>query len=399
MRKYHMFSYRYKTESFFFTSVFFSSLGTLLFQFCFAIFALSKGWSIVQVGIAIGVSRLVQIISMSVLGDKGDKKNPQTLLICSELAGAILNALIALFWKLDSEFVYFIILALVIFRSSIISLQIPLRAKISKLLANDLKSTNHKFAILLNIATQGTVLFAAILSLFFYRYSNFYWVLLIDTLSFLFSGIVIWKLKIFKENKFQKNTIELSIWDKFKHYYRVNAKLFWIDIILNIPVCGTQALFIRLAFKNSDTFGVLWMLYGTAAILTAPIVNKYYQLWRNPILWICLGFGFIMLGKSDLNSFSSILICGFIYFFYWILAHALDAEYQAETNSNYFAAVTAVRNITAIGIISIGEILVSLGASFWSISLESLIRGLISILVGLFIFVKLKAPTMNVSKV
>lgn len=399
MRKYHLISYRYKTETFFFASVFFSSLGTLLFQFCFVIFALSKGWNITQVGIAIGVSRLVQIISMSIFGDKGDKQNPQTLLICSEFAGAILNALIAICWTFNSDFAYFAILSLMIFRSSIISLQIPLRAKISKLLAKDLKSTNHKLAIILNIATQGTVLFAAIISLFFYHYLNFYWVLLIDSLTFICSGLVIWKLMFFDVIKFQKNTVEISIWNKFKHYYLVNQKLFWIDLLLNIPVCGTQALFIRLAFKNSDNFGILWMLYGTAAILTGPIVNKFYHLWRNPILWIALGFGFIMLSNSNLNNISHILICGLIYFFYWILAHALDAEYQAETNTNYFAAVTAVRNITAIGIISIGEIFVSIGASFWTISLESIIRGLFSISVGLIIYIKLKEPSLRLRKV
>ena len=388
-------SYSYRNEHLFFTSVFFSSLGTLLFQFCFAVFAISKGWSIAHVGIAIGLSRLIQIVSMSIFGDVGDKKNPKIILIYTELIGAILNGFIAFSWKYDTTIAQLAIVLTMIIRSSVISLQIPLRAKISKLLSNDIKSENRRLAVTLNIATQGTVLIAAILSILFFRYSNFYWVLLFDTFSFIFGGFVIWKLQLPKSTNNTQPSVVISFLEKFEFYYSVSPKLFWMDVMSSIPVCGTQALFIRLAFKNADTFGVLWMLYGVAAIITAPIVSINIHLWRKPICWILLGLSFVILGSVTEHNYSQVVMCGFVYVLYWILVHSLDAEYQAETEIKYFAAVTSARNIMAIAIISLGEIIVSVGSSRWTVSLESTLRGLFSISIGLVIYIKYRTRSVK----
>ena len=142
------------TAQYFFGGTLISSVGNFAFTLGAMSFMVKADYSLSQVGLWVGSSRMMTVVATLFFGGISDRAEPIKFLVITEsLAFVISLALLSSWSKGPSWFPIFFSLSMA--RSLIIPLQSGTRSKISKLLSGNEFLHNLKTAILLNKTTQG----------------------------------------------------------------------------------------------------------------------------------------------------------------------------------------------------------------------------------------------------
>ena len=219
---------------------FVSNLGSLVFQIGFAIYAVQIGWPLAFVGLTLALCRYAQTGSNLLWGDLGDRANARSWLIATDIGGGLTDLAMVFISLHFAEFPQSGVLAVLLFRNLAMGLQVPLRAKIGKVLADQNPGASQNIAINLNIVAQGTTLFGAIFVLLLKRQTGFAGICVFDLVTFSLSALSSSLLPGYLFAESETSLRRAWAWkEKFRRYYNFNRGLFWRDVLISFPVWGT----------------------------------------------------------------------------------------------------------------------------------------------------------------
>lgn len=367
----------------FLLSAWFSNVGAQVFLFSFPIYAASHGLDVPTIGVVLAVGRLTNLASILLVGIRGDSVNPQQLLFWSEIVGAMTSASFLVLACFDRSLSAGVAIMIFIVRSLALGLQVPIRAKIGKLIVTNSTTDIRAMAINLNMLSQGTALFSAVVMLLFIKSMGFIGVCIFDLLSFLMSGFVARKLRISAQTSALSTSVgKVQLFATAARYFRSHKRLLITEILLHLPVWGTQTLFVRVVGERNQLLPYCWMMYGFTVILSAGL-SKYISIKdRGGIAWWIQAASFLMAAFYFESFWISLISLGFVYLSYFYLWHFVSAEFQVVASHSDFAALSSIRALIAALIIGSGDFVVGFGSKAFPVSFEYYYRCIICILIG-----------------
>ena len=380
-------------SSFFYGGALLSSIGSMTLTVSLIGFMLKNNFSLFEVGIVTGLSRLIPILVSTFFGQLADKWSPRSVIIFTEIGAALTSIGLFVGWQRGHDG-YLLILAFMILRAVFVSFQTGSRSKIAKLLSQDTLASNAKNAIWLNKATQGATLFAGVLGLFAISFTNFESVILFDALTFILNGFIVFFLISYDEQS--ESGSKQTVIQKFYDLYQSNQRVAVLDLLLAVAMMGTSSIMARLAGSEEQWVSIFLISYGLSVWISGFTERtSFFNKIPMQQMWLLMGTAYAVLGFVPGPNFLVWVICFAKDFSYWTIFHRISAEIQHNTPKEKIASVTHARMAQMIAVLSVGEIAVGAWRDVLPMWAEGLWRGSVCILVVLL----LRSATKNESRI
>ena len=222
-----------RTPALFYLGTLISSVGGMTLQISLVAFMLHVGFTLLQVGIVVGLSRLLPLVVSVFLGQRMDKFSPRKTILWTELGAGASSTLLLCCWVFFSHN-FLMLLCAMILRSLFTSLQMGSRAQMAKILSDSSYKSNSRNAVWLNKVTQGATLFGGALSWLAIRFATFPVVIVFDALTFVINGIILSVLPI-DDTGADKAQAD-PVFKKFRDLYQFNFRAALLDGFLALLI-------------------------------------------------------------------------------------------------------------------------------------------------------------------
>lgn len=348
-----------------------SSVGSMTLTISMIAFMLKSGFSLLQISIIIGTSRLVPVVVSIFFGHTFDAYSPRKTILVTEVLASLASLLLLSGWQMFDKS-YYVILAAMLLRILFTSMQTGSRGQISKALSDSSYQSNSKNAIWLNKVTQGATLFAGLIAWIAIKHSNFQTVIVFDALTFIFNGVILFLLPLNQEGTV--STEASSIFKKFSDLYKFSGWAAGLDAILVLSMMGTSSFTARLAGTDEAWISLFVISYGLA-VWFAGFVERVPFIQKQRVLpWVILGVTLVALGQFTSPSLLMWSVCFVKDTAFWVLFHRITAHIQNDTPKEMMGSVTFARNAQVVSIFALGEFAVGLWKNILTVQSECLLR-------------------------
>jgi MFS family permease len=368
---------RNRVPLFFYGSTLISSIGSMTLVVSMIGFMIQAGYDLVQVGLLIGLARLVPLMISTFFGQKTDQWAPRKTVLISEVLAALASLGLLATWTKNNKS-FSLILAFCILRSAFVSIQVGSKAKITKALSDSSYDSNLKNAAWLNKVTQGATLFAGILGLFAIKHFTLEHVIVFDMITFVINGIVVFFLPLEIPATAIKKESPLQ---KFKDLYVYNGRVALLDLLLAICMMGTAAFSARLAGSNAEWNSIFLISYGLAVWLSGFLIRVKQFKSLQPLMWLAVGLSFLTVGFIKELSILTWLVIFIRDMAFWMIFHQITTSIQMKTPMQITASVSHARMAQMVAVLALGEILVGVWKDILPIWMEGSLRGALALCV------------------
>ncbi|MGK5085368.1 hypothetical protein WDW37_18940 [Bdellovibrionota bacterium FG-1] len=366
----------------FFAGLLISSVGGMTFVIGLIVFMMKAGFSLFQVSLIIGLSRLVPVTVSTLLGDVADRVSARKMVLITELIAGLTSIGIFFAWR-GNTLVYPAILILCVIRATILAFQSGSRNKLVKELSGAGYESNSKNTVYYNKATQGATLFAGLLAWFAFKYINFESVIAFDGITFFVNGLLLLTISSATASVPAKPlTNGLSIVKKFKDLYTYNPRTARLDVFVALAMMGTASFNTRLAGAEQQWNPIFLISYGLAVWVAGWLVRSKATSNLGASLWFGFGVSYAALGGFS-PGWALIGVSFIKDTFYWILYHRITTAIQMDTPPEIIGSVSHARNAQVIAILAMGELAVGAWQSVLPLGADALWRGLLCCAVGI----------------
>ncbi len=365
----------------FYLGQFLSSMGSLTFNLCLVAFMPQAGFDLAQISLILGLQRFIPVFIMGIWGHLTDTLNAKMTVVVLEILAGFLSISLLLIWD-DANTNYIAFLTVCILRAILVNFQTGSRVKLSKLLSDGSYQSNAKHAIWQMKATQGATLFAGLVGLVLIKFLSLKTAIILDFISFLANGLII--LFIPGNIKNEKNISQNISWkQKFSDHFKYNKQAAILDIALAISIGGLIFFFARVSGSDHIWNALFLTSYGLSVWIAGFLERSFAKKFSSTPFWLLMSVSFILLGKFGGPNLESLILMFVKDISYWIILHRISGHIQNDTPVHSIGSVSSARFAIMVIILSIGEILVGAWSSVVPLWLESLMRALVALSIGL----------------
>jgi hypothetical protein len=365
----------------FYLGQFLSSMGSLTFNLCLVAFMPQAGFDLAQISLILGLQRFIPVFIMGIWGHLTDTLNAKMTVVVLEILAGFLSISLLLIWD-DANTNYIAFLTVCILRAILVNFQTGSRVKLSKLLSDGSYQSNAKHAIWQMKATQGATLFAGLVGLVLIKFLSLKTAIILDFISFLANGLII--LFIPGDIKNEKNISQNISWkQKFSDHFKYNKQAAILDIALAISIGGLISFFARVSGSDHIWNALFLTSYGLSVWIAGFLERSFAKKFSSTPFWLLMSVSFILLGKFGGPNLESLILMFVKDISYWIILHRISGHIQNDTPVHSIGSVSSARFAIMVIILSIGEILVGAWSSVVPLWLESLMRALVALSIGL----------------
>lgn len=309
------------------------------------------------IGVLIGSLRLNTFLVNALLGQIGDRFSPRNVMIFCELGAAAGSLLILVSWQqFGASWLLPFFFANNV-RVFFTALQASSVQKYGKLFDERL-GLNGGMAVRLNGATNGVLLLAGLLSVYFFDRLTLEAVFLVDFGTFVLNGLLLILLQRPQATPTQ-SALPRSTNTTLGYYYQLLPGLFVLDVLLSLVLCGANTLNLRLLANAPDLVPIAPALFGGAALLSTFLSKgKPNFTW----LWIALGTTLLLQGFLVDHPIVIIGLSALRNLFYWLIYQAISREFMRQTAAENYASASAGRSAISVMVLAGGEFWVGLTA-------------------------------------
>lgn len=365
----------------FYLGQFLSSMGSLTFNLCLVAFMPQAGFDLAQISLILGLQRFIPVFIMGIWGHLTDTLNAKMTVVVLEILAGFLSISLLLIWD-DANTNYIAFLTVCILRAILVNFQTGSRVKLSKLLSDGSYQSNAKHAIWQMKATQGATLFAGLVGLVLIKFLSLKTAIILDFISFLANGLII--LFIPGNIKNEKNISQNISWkQKFSDHFKYNKQAAILDIALAISIGGLISFFARVSGSDHIWNALFLTSYGLSVWIAGFLERSFAKKFSSTPFWLLMSVSFILLGKFGGPNLESLILMFVKDISYWIILHRISGHIQNDTPVHSIGSASSARFAIMVIILSIGEILVGAWSSVVPLWLESLMRALVALSIGL----------------
>ena len=349
-----------------------SSVGSQCLFIVMTVLMPFAGFSIFEVGIFVAVGRLSTLLANFFLGEISNRFSPRAVILFSESLGIIATVGIYFTWVAGKK-AFAVLAAWMFLRSFALAIQAPSRARMLKAWTIDDTDSQIRGAIWLNKATQGSLLFAAILSAPLIMLKDIRYAIVLDLVTFAVNGWLLY-FRVRDNSDSAKDSSSTGFFGKLYLYFSKTPELWLLDLCLLTGTTGINTLFVKIAGVRSGIAPMLHVIFGGTVWLTGYMlrVPSFKKLEIVPWWTIAVGFG--LLAVSQENSWFLAFPATLIFTSYWMLFHRYTAEIQIRYGIQEIAAVTSARMIQINLFVILGEFIVGLNERWISNAEELYLR-------------------------
>jgi hypothetical protein len=356
-------------------------MGSLTFNLCLVAFMPQAGFDLAQISLILGLQRFIPVFIMGIWGHLTDTLNAKMTVVVLEILAGFLSISLLLIWD-DANTNYIAFLTVCILRAILVNFQTGSRVKLSKLLSDGSYQSNAKHAIWQMKATQGATLFAGLVGLVLIKFLSLKTAIILDFISFLANGLII--LFIPGDIKNEKNISQNISWkQKFSDHFKYNKQAAILDIALAISIGGLISFFARVSGSDHIWNALFLTSYGLSVWIAGFLERSFAKKFSSTPFWLLMSVSFILLGKFGGPNLESLILMFVKDISYWIILHRISGHIQNDTPVHSIGSVSSARFAIMVIILSIGEILVGAWSSVVPLWLESLMRALVALSIGL----------------
>ncbi|MCB0361556.1 MAG: hypothetical protein KDD35_02475 [Bdellovibrionales bacterium] len=353
----------------------FSSIGSQALVISIITLMPSAGYSLFHVGLFIAIGRLTTLTVSLFCSELPNRIKTRLLILWSEIVGIVAAFGILIAWYEGPRGVV-CLLMFVMLRSAAMSVQNPSRVRLLKEWNDSNQKGQEKAAVWLNKTTQGSILISALLSLPMVYFESIETVVLLDILTYVANGLLIYFL-IPDEPVGQTNSTKsrFSQMARFGLFYSKVPSLARLDLALLIGASGVNTLFVKLAGSQPFVATILQMIFGASVWLTGFIAHsrQVKSLVVSP--WWGLAFGMVALAlASEVSWWMMIGPVALVFASFWVLFHRYSMEIQTRFSLNEIAGVTGARMVQVNIVVILMEMFVGANSSWISASNELFLR-------------------------
>lgn len=341
-----------------------SAFGSLATAATLPALLFDKGISTLFIGFLIGSLRINSFMVNLFFGHVGDKFNPRTVMIACEAGAAVGSVLIWISWRhygTTSLLSFFVAYNIRVFFTALQSGSVQ---KFGKIFDEKMQWAG-KMAVWLNGATNGSLLFAGLLAIYFFRYLTIELVIAVDFLTFLINGILLLILQHpARVNSKAKQVQSFKIGRTIGEYYRNLPILFAFDLVLSLALCGSNTLNVRLLEGAPQLVPLMPAIFGGAAFLTS-FATSFKVRPESRLIWLLLSASLVAQGLATPYPWLVLIISAMRNICYWLIYQAISREFMQKTSSENYAAAAAGRSAATVAILASGEFWVGLTRNLW----------------------------------
>lgn len=361
-----------KATTRFFLGTLLSSVGSMTCTVAMVAYLLRIGQGLETIGAILGLSRIASAMTSMVVARVADAWSPRAFVLIAETAAGLATVAMLATLPAQGEPVMAFGLAYAL-RTCIVGAQAGARGKLSKTLSDGTQAGDSKSAAWLNIATQGSTIFAGLASWVAIEAIDFRWILLFDALTFIICGLLMATLPMIVANGVTFK-VDAMPFQGVRSLYRHGGIAAVFDLLLALVLAGTSTLDARLANGSPTLLAGFLIAYGAAVWLAGPLAQQtWVQRWAS-LLWLGLGLSFVAL--TALPGFGSLtLLLAFAKdLFYWILLHHISGQILHRIPVSESGGAHAARMAIMIIVISAGDYAVGALAQVLPLALEGIWR-------------------------
>lgn len=379
----------------FYAGILISSIGSMTFLISLVAFMMKGGFSLFQVGLVLGLPRIVPVAFNVFLGQVIDRLPPKRTVIVTEIGAALASVGIYFAW-VQGTHGFIALLVLSIGKAGVLALQGGSRARMAKALSNSSYASNAKNAIWLNQATQGATLFSGVLGLLAVSYLSLGWVIFFDGITFIVNGALLLALPISDDSASEepapKPKLLPSLARKFSDLYRYNARAATLNVALAFVSLGSVSFVTRLAGPSQEWTPAYQIAYGLSVWIAAYLERLEAVRKTHGLVWVILACAYVGLGTCEAPGWSAWglwLVRGVCF---WILLHRISAHIQTDTPTQVMGSVSAARDAQMVTIMALGEVLVGYWQPYVTLSIEGAWRAGACLVVAAVVYLKTVKP-------
>lgn len=330
-----------------------SAFGSLATASTMPALLLRFGVSTAFIGTLIGSLRINAFLVNLFFGHVGDRFSPLRVIIVCELGAAVGSLLIWICWyHFGTENLIAFLLANNI-RAFFTALQSGSAQKYGKLFDQRL-NWSGKMALRMNGATNGMLLVAGLLSVYFFSHLTLDIVILVDFLSFVVNGGLLYFLQTPLQGQSSSMSSRARPEPNISFYYRLFPRLFLLDAALSLALCGANTLNLRLLESSPNLIPLMPAIFGGAALATSFFTFKRMKP-ESPWLWWLLGITLIAQGMAIPYPILVLGLSGVRNVCYWLIYQSISREFMRLTPSDSYSAAAAGRSSINIAVLASGE--------------------------------------------
>lgn len=386
----------------FYFGILISSIGSGAFGTALFSFLILNHFSLSQAALLLGLQRLIPTFVVAVSGHWTDRWSARVTIIAAEVFAAFLSLALIFVWHgQDSNLIA--IAALSISRTVIVFFQLGSRAKISKILSGDSFAGNSRHAMWLNKATQGGSLFSGALAWAFVTYGSLEAAIIFDFATFVLNGLIVYLLPKLADTIFLADSADVRTradigerwFEKFRDYFTLNRELMWFDVALFACTGGLIAYGARIAGNEPGWAGLFVAAYGLAVWVAGFMERSLTSKFSTVPYWIGIAVSYLVMGQFEQASLAAVGVSFVKDFCFWVIFHRVSSHLQMRTPVRKMGSVTSARSVMIVVISAGGEMLVGAWSNVVSLPVESAVRALIAISVGVYLFAAARARTVR----
>lgn len=374
----------------FYSGVLISSIGTGAFGTAMFSFLLLNQFSLSQAALLLGLQRLVPTFVVAIAGHWTDRWSPRSTIVVAEIIASVLSLALLVIWH-GPDTSLAVLGALSVGRAVIGSFQLGSRAKISKLLSGTTYAGNSRHAMWLNKATQGASLFSGGLAWVFVTYGSLEGAILFDFATFVLNGFIVFALPKLEEAEAvesvpaQPESVE-RWYQKFHSYVVDHRETFLSDVALFLCTGGLIAYSARIAGSEAGWAGLFVAAYGLSVWVSGFMERSLTSKLSLTPYWIGIGACYIALGQFEHASVLAVFISFLKDFCFWVIFHRVSSGLQMRTPMAKMGSIASARAVLIVAISAGAEIAVGAWSNVISLPVESAIRAVIAIGIGLYLY-------------
>jgi MFS family permease len=336
-----------------------SAFGSLASAATMPALLFNLGVSTAFIGFLIGSLRINAFLVNLFLGQIGDRYSPRRVMIFCELGAALGSFMIWLSWQRFGTHSLTAFFLANNFRVFFTALQSGSVQKYAKLFDQKMQWAG-KMAIWLNGATNGVLLLAGLLAIYFFRHLSVELIVTVDFFTFLINGAFLLLLQAPDEDVIRPSPqTTVRVGENVARYYRQLPVLFVLDVVLSLALCGSNTLNVRLLESAPGLVPLMPAIFGGAAFLTSFLTGLNLRP-NGKWLWISLSISLLAQGLSVPYPWLVLAISVIRNLCYWLIYQSISREFMQSTSSENYAAAAAGRSATTVAVLASGEFWVGL---------------------------------------
>jgi hypothetical protein len=372
------------SKTFFFLGSAISSIGSFTMMLTLAATLAKQNNGLFLVGLCFGLGRFARLVANFFLGPWVQKLNYKFFLVRSEFAGFVFSILVLTLYKPFLSKNSLLLVVLITLRTSFISLQQLARAPIVKVFHANTFDDQTKGAVLLNLASSGSVGVAAIVSFFLLKYCSFSVALGIDAATFLVCTVFFWRYLPNFENILQNTEVAPSsrIYNLvigFQELKSSTGLYYWKGILCTLIFAGSNVYSAKVLINHEELIPLVTLINCICVYLSSGIARSKYFKSLELLLWLILSIGWfvITLSPSDKGIFflSMFLMC----LSFWSIQNYTSGLIQYRTKKHLLGSTIGAQDSQESMLMSAGEIVHGSFASSINLVLDCASRVVLAI--------------------